>query len=99
MEINIQTPNNTINDRSTSLNRVVQEYNFWKYETKMIVVSGICFIISAGCITILILDRSNCALNNGIFSVLGGIVGLMTGLFSSKSGQCVSSRRSSQEDV
>lgn len=104
----METPNNTFaspieqygpsGQQSRNNSLVVQGYNFWKYETKMIVVSSICFIISAGCITILILDRSNCALNNGIFGVLGSIIGLMTGLFSSRSGRCgLSSSRSASD--
>ena len=92
---NTELPYGPSGQQSRNNSLVVQGYNFWKYETKMIVVSSICFIISAGCITILILDRSNCALNNGIFGVLGSIIGLMTGLFSSRSGKC--SRRNSSE--
>ncbi|MGL5715893.1 MAG: hypothetical protein ACRCX2_22940 [Paraclostridium sp.] len=90
----METPNNTVLDIiQTQIDR--PELNFWKYETKMIIVAGISFIVSSGCIAILIIDRSNCALNNGIFSILGGIVGLLTGMISSKSSACTSSRRNS----
>lgn len=103
----MDTPVNTINitsfsdlnDHNTRIPRGIttrlEELNFWKYETKMIVVSGICFVIASGCIILLIIDRSNCALNNAVFSVLGSIVGLMTGIMSNRSGSCASSRNNS----
>ena len=89
------TPNNTLNTIEPGVLQI-QEYNFWKYETKMIVVSGICFVIASGCIAVLLIDGGkSCAIGNGVFSILGGIIGLMTGLFSSKSGKCASSRNNS----
>lgn len=74
------TPSNTI--------IMTQNLSFWKYETKMIIIGAVCFVISSGCITILLIERSNCALNNACFSVLGAIVGLLTGLNSSRTGKC-----------
>ncbi|HEY9705604.1 MAG TPA: hypothetical protein V6C58_24410, partial [Allocoleopsis sp.] len=65
-----------------------QSLSFWKYETKMIIIGATCFVISCGCITILIMEPDNCPLSNASYSILGSIIGLLTGLNSNRVKSC-----------
>lgn len=77
----MQTPNNTQIDIE---NRECQELNFWQIETKLIIIAIFGFIIIIGCVVTLILNKGeSCPLNNGVFTILGSIIGLCTGLFNS----------------
>jgi hypothetical protein len=69
---------------NTAENLECQGFRFWQIETKLIIIAIFGFIITMGCVITLIMNKGqNCALNNGIFTILGSIIGLCTGLFNS----------------
>jgi hypothetical protein len=86
MDTPTSTPNNTQQLQThSSINLQCQELKFWQIETKLIIIAGLMFIITSGCIITLILNKGqNCALNNAIFSILGSILGICGTLVSTK---------------
>lgn len=82
----MNTPYNTDNEnQSSNINIQCEELKFWQIETKLIIISVLGFIITIGCVTVLIINQGkNCSLNNGIFSILGSIIGLCASLFNSQ---------------
>ena len=82
----METPTNTPQlQTQSSINLQCQELKFWQIETKLIIIACFGFIITSGCVITLILNKGeNCALNNGIFSILGSVLGICGTLVTSK---------------